>query len=130
MFLSEGGGRTHRISCPSSHSRSQRHTTPCSAGRRGAGGLAKRVTCHTLRHSFATGAPTRHLLEDGYDLRTVQELLGHRDVRTTMLDTHVLGAGGLAVRSPADRPRPRAPVPSSGARACSDRTQRSARDAT
>jgi integron integrase len=60
-------------------------------------GLAKRVTCHTFRHSFAT-----HLLEDGYDIRTVQELLGHTDVRTTMIYTHVLNRGGRGVRSPAD----------------------------
>ncbi len=60
-------------------------------------GIQKRVTCHTFRHSFAT-----HLLQNGYDIRTVQELLGHKDVRTTMVYTHVLQRGGLAVKSPLD----------------------------
>jgi integron integrase len=60
-------------------------------------GLTKRVTCQTFRHSFAT-----HLLADGYDIRTVQELLGHADVATTMIYTHVLGSGVAGIRSPAD----------------------------
>jgi integron integrase len=60
-------------------------------------GIVKRVACHTFRHSFAT-----HLLQDGYDIRTIQELLGHRDVKTTMIYTHVLNRGGKGVRSPMD----------------------------
>lgn len=65
-----------------------------------AAGLSKRVYCHAFRHSFAT-----HLLEAGYDIRTVQELLGHTDVRTTMIYTHVMAEGAHRVRSPADGPQ-------------------------
>jgi site-specific recombinase XerD len=60
-------------------------------------GIVKHVSCHTFWHSFAT-----HLLQEGYDIRTIQELMGHKDVSTTMIYTHVLNRGGQGVRSPAD----------------------------
>jgi integrase len=65
-----------------------------------ASGITKKASCHTFRHSFAT-----HLLESGYDIRTIQELLGHKDVKTNMIYTHVLNYGTKGVRSPIDEPK-------------------------
>jgi integron integrase len=83
------------------HRRHHRHESVLQRAVKGAArtiGLTKAANCHTLRHSFAT-----HLLEDGYDIRTIQELLGHRDVKTTMIYTHVLHWGRKGVYSPMDR---------------------------
>ena len=92
-FLSPRQWRTHHLH-PTVLQRAVPEAARCA-------GIDQRVGCHTFRHSFAT-----HLLEAGYDIRTVQELPGHRDVSTSMLYTHVLNRGGLGVRSPLDLDTP------------------------
>lgn len=94
QYMFPSGRRMEKEGCRYHISRSSVQKTVKEAA--SMAGLTKRVSCHTLRHSFAT-----HLLESGYDIRTVQELLGHADVRTTMIYTHVLGRGHH-VRSPLD----------------------------
>jgi site-specific recombinase XerD len=89
---SRTGERERRHVHPTELQRAVKVATACA-------GVQKNVGCHTFCHTFAT-----HLLENGYDIRTIQELLGHKDVRTTMIYTHVLNRGGLGVRSPLDGP--------------------------